>query len=131
VNNLSTALAALTGLTYGVMKYYLAGRDPDSRLGHPLQPTVAKAHLLVVPVVVFAFGLLFRSHALQRLKGKETRGPSSGALMLLFFAPLVFTGYGVQALPDARAVGWAHAALGVLFALYWLVHLKRSGSAAS
>lgn len=130
LNNVGILLASVSGVTYGVMKYVLAGRDPYSRLGHPLQPAFLKWHILVVPIVVFTFGLLVRGHALPRLAAREKRTLGTGGLMLLVFAPLTFSGYAIQAAPDARWIGWGHAALGALFCLYYVGHLLRERALA-
>jgi hypothetical protein len=48
--------------------------------------------------------------------------------MLWIFTPLVLSGYVVQMLVSrsaTRAVGWTHAALGLVFILGYVVHPKR------
>jgi hypothetical protein len=126
VNRIGVALAGASGIVYGVMKYFLAGTNPDSRLGHPWQPWVLAAHVLAAPVAVFGLGLLWRSHALGRLQLGEREGRRSGLMILRVTPPLVFSGYLVQVLtgdPLRKATGWLHAALGVVFALAIVLHL--------
>jgi hypothetical protein len=126
VNRIGVALTAASGIVYGVMKYFLAGANPDSRLGHPWQPWVLAAHVLAAPVAVFGLGLLWRSHALGRLQLGEREGRRSGLTILRVAPPLVVSGYLVQVLtggPLRKATGWLHAALGVAFALAFVLHL--------
>jgi hypothetical protein len=126
INRIGVALAGASGIVYGVMKYFLAGTDPDSRLGHPWQPAVLAAHVLAAPVAVFGLGLLWRSHALGRLQLGEREGRRSGLTILRLAPPLVFSGYLVQVLtgdPLKTATGWLHAVLGVAFALAFALHL--------
>lgn len=123
------ALVSASGLLLAVLKYFLAGFDPDSRLGHPWQPAVVAAHVLVAPVAVFVLGLLWRAHALSRLKSGEREGRSSGTALTAIGLPLVLSGYVVQVLTGEAArrwTGWLHAALGLVFALAFVLHLPGS-----
>jgi hypothetical protein len=126
INRIGVALTAASGIVYGVMKYFLAGSDPDSRLGHPWQPAVLAAHVLAAPVAVFGLGLLWRGHALGRLQLGEREGRRSGLTIFRIAPPLVASGYLVQVLtgdPLKKATGWLHAALGVAFALAFVLHV--------
>ena len=123
------ALVSASGVLLAVLKYFLAGSDPDSRVGHPWQPAVTAAHVLAAPVAVFVLGLLWRSHALSRLKNGEPEGRSSGTTLTMIGLPLVLSGYVVQVLTAATArkwTGWFHAALGLIFALAFALHLPGS-----
>jgi hypothetical protein len=128
-NHVGIALVGGSGVVYGLMKYVLSGSEPDSRLGHPMQPAVAKLHILAAPIAVFGLGLLFRRHALARLFGGEVEGRRSGSLMTWLFVPLCFSGYLVQAITGEAArrwTGWTHAAVGLLFAAAYAFHPRRS-----
>jgi len=127
-NHAALAAVSLTGLVYGVARYFLHNPDPDSRLGHPWQPGLAKAHILVAPLAVFGLGLLVRRHALARLKSGERNGRRTGSALLWLALPVALSGYLVQvfvAQPATRLTGWAHAALGCLFILAYAFHPKR------
>ena len=122
-------LVSASGLVYGVMKYLLAGSDPDSRLGHPWQPAVLAAHVLAAPVAVFAMGLLLRAHALPQLKRGEREGRTTGLALTAVGMPLVFSGYLVQVFTGEslrKWTGWIHAAVGLLFAIAFLMHMPGS-----
>ncbi len=127
-NHAALAAVSLTGLAYGLFKYFVPSPDPDSRIGHPWQPGLMKLHLLVAPLAVFGVGLLVRRHALARIRQGERSGRKTGALMLWLFLPLTLSGYLIQAFvaPGAvRATGWSHAGLGVSFFLGYALHPKR------
>ena len=125
-------LTGLSGLVYAVMKYLMAGSDPDSRLGHPWQPDVLKAHILVAPILLFGLGIVFRVHVAVQLQREERDGRRAGLAIAALVVPLVFSGYLLQALTGEVArqwTGWLHTALGLVFALLYLGHSRRRGGA--
>ncbi|HEY1251780.1 MAG TPA: hypothetical protein VGH97_11370 [Thermoanaerobaculia bacterium] len=127
-NHAALAAISVTGLLYGIFKYWVPSPDPESRAGHPLQPLWLKSHVLIAPFAVFGVALLLRRHALARIRSGEKNGRRTGVAMLWIFAPLALTGYLIQVLVASgptHAAGYAHAALGVLFALGYAVHPKR------
>jgi hypothetical protein len=128
LNHLACALVGLSGIAYGVMKYFLPASDPDSRVGHPWQLPTLKVHVLTAPFLIFALGLVFSGHALARLKGGEDPGRASGTGLLGLAAPLILTGPLIQVLTgDAarRWTGWVHAALGAVYVLAYAAHLLK------
>jgi len=128
LNHLACAVVGLTGLAYGAMKYFMAGSDPDSRVGHPWQQPMLKIHVLTAPLMIFALGLVFSGHALARFRAGEDTGRASGAGLLALAAPLVLTGPLIQVLTgDAarRWTGWIHAGLGVVYILAYAAHLLK------
>jgi len=130
-NHAALVAVSLSGLAYGVFKYFVPGSDPDSRIGHPWQPVMLKAHILVAPLAVFAIGLLFRRHALARIQSGEPIGRRSGVLMFWLLLPLTASGYLVQVFVETtpvRAAAWSHAGLGVAFLLGYAFHPKRKAS---
>lgn len=127
-NHAALVAVSLTGLVYGVFKYWIPSPDPDSRAGHPLQPVFMKAHLLVAPFALIGVGLLLRRHALARMRQGEHEGRRTGALMFWILLPLALTGYLVQVFVEpgfVRGSGWAHAALGLVFVFGYALHPKR------
>ena len=92
LNHLACALVGLSGVAYGVMKYFLTGSDPDSRVGHPWQQPMLKAHVLAAPFLVFALGLVLQRPRARRLKGGADPGRTSGSGLLGLAAPLILTG---------------------------------------
>ena len=122
-------LAAASGFLYGIAKYFLANPDPDSRVGNPWQPVFLAAHVLAAPAAVFAMGLLLRGHVLPRIRRGEREGRRTGLTLLTIGLPLVLSGYLVQVFTGEtarQATGWLHAAVGVLFALTFLLHMPAS-----
>jgi hypothetical protein len=127
-NHAALAAVSLSGVVYGVFKYFVPNPDPDSRVGHPLLPVMLKAHVLFAPLAVFGLGLLLRRHALARVRRGETDGRRTGALMLWLIAPLILSGYLIQVFVEpglVRGTGWSHAGLGAIFLLGYAIHPKR------
>ncbi len=127
-NHAALAAVALTGIAYGVVRYFMHSPDPDSALGHPWQPFLLKAHIVLAPFAVFGVGLLLRRHALARRRSGEINGRRTGNSMLWLFLPLVLTGYLVQVITAreaARVMGWGHAILGVFFVTGYALHPKQ------
>ena len=125
INHVGWSLTALSGIVYGVLKYFAAAPDPDSRLAHPWQPAVLALHVLAAPIAVFGFGLLFRRHALTQLTAGVRERRRTGTAMTLLAIPVAMSGYVVQTLTgDAarRWVGWGHAALGLVYAIGYALH---------
>ena len=124
-SHIGWTLVGLSGLIYGVLKYFGANADLDSRVAHPWQPAILAAHVLAAPVAVFGLGLLFRRHALAKLSSGEGERRRTGTAMTMLAIPLVLSGYFVQALTgDAarRWTGWGHAALGLLYVIGYVLH---------
>ena len=127
-NHSALVAVSLTGLAYGIFKYGIPSPDPDSRAGHPWQPILLKAHILVAPFAIMGVGLLLRRHALARMRQGERNGRRTGVAMLWLFAPLALSGYLIQVFVEPATVrwtGWIHAVLGALFLLGYALHPKR------
>jgi len=128
-NHAGWALVSATGIFYGVLKYFAHNPDPESRLGHPWQPGVLAAHLLVAPAAVFALGLVLRRHALARWRRGDREGRRTGGIVLFWGFALILSGYLLPVLTgDAarRWTGWIHAGIGLIVAGAYALHPKRS-----
>jgi hypothetical protein len=59
-NHSALIAISVTGVVYGVFKYFVPSPDPNSRAGHPFQPWAMKAHLLIAPFAICGIGLILR-----------------------------------------------------------------------
>jgi hypothetical protein len=120
------AITTATGLVYWVMKDLMRPRDEFSVLGHPWQPHMLAAHLMIAPVLVFALGLIAREHILEGIRSRGAfAGWRTGLSLLGLAAPMVLSGYGLQVITDVetrRVVGLVHLFSGALFATLFLAH---------
>jgi len=133
LQNASVAAVGLSGLAYGVLKYFMAGADPDSRVGNPWTQPALKAHVLAAPFLVFALGLVFSAHGLKRFRAGEPDGRVTGIGLLWIVAPVILSGYLVQVLTGEAArtwTGWIHTAIGVLYLAGYVAHLLKKRPSA-
>ena len=94
--HLATLLVGGTGLLYAWMRYLLDPVDAFAVVNHPWQPHVQHLHVVAAPVLVFAAGLVWRSHvqACRRLGIRERH--KTGAALAWTLLPMVASGYLLQ-----------------------------------
>lgn len=121
----SSGATGLTGLVYWWMKHRMVPVDPWAAINHPLQPWVLKAHILVAPVMVFAVGLIASEHIWRHYRRGVRKGRRSGLTALWVFAPMVLSGYLIQAVTHVgtlEALAWVHLGTGALYLLGMVAH---------
>lgn len=124
----TSLLTALTGVGYFWTKYLVESSEPWAVINHPWQPWLLKAHILVAPLMVFAIGMIAVRHVWKHFRGGMRLARRSGVSMALSLAPMVLTGYLIQAITGEtllRAMAISHIALGALFSLALAVHYLR------
>lgn len=130
----SSILTGLTGVVYFGMEHFLQPVDPWAVINHPLQPWVLKAHILVAPVMVFAIGLIAADHIWRHFRQRVRAGRRSGLVAMAVLAPMVLSGYLIQAVTHQgwlAVVVWTHVGTGVLYLVALVGHhrifRKRNG----
>jgi hypothetical protein len=121
----TSILTAVTGVVYLWMKYFVVNDDLFAVVNHPLQPAVLKAHILVAPLLTFAIGLVAVRHIWRHIQARVQRGRRSGLATAFMVAPMILTGYVVQAVTGEgllRAMALSHIGLGVIYALGLVAH---------
>lgn len=124
----SVALAGATGLVYGWMRYLAEPVDEWAIVNHPWEPNMKALHILLVPLLVFACGLLWRTHVWGRIQAGYPHRRRTGILLALLLAPMVVSGYALQVAVDESwrlAWIWLHGVTGCLWVLGYLVHQLR------
>ncbi len=108
-----------SGILYAVVRYGLASQDPLSPV-HPAQPLVQHAHVWTAPLLVFALGLIWKSHAWAATRGDVDRRRRSGFHLMLTAGPMALSGYFLQTAVDP---GWRRAwiAVHLTASLLWLL----------
>ena len=125
----SSALTALTGTVYGIMKYFLVSSDPFAVINHPWQPFFLKAHILAAPVMVFAVGIVFRRHVIDRWRSGSAKGRRSGAMITGLFLPMVLSGYLIQVVTGGlllEGMVWSHLITAASFVAGFGKHRRHS-----
>jgi len=121
----TSAATTATGVGFFWTKYLVESSDPWAVVNHPLQPWFLKAHILVAPLMVFAVGMITTRHIWAHFRSGTPHGRRSGIIAFLALAPMVATGYLIQAVTHAgwlRAMAISHIVFGTLFALGLSVH---------
>lgn len=136
LHHLANLLVGLTGLVYLWMAWLLPPPDDWAVVNHPWQPHVQHLHVLVAPLLVFAVGLMWRSHVLLRLRLQGGLRLDSGSLLLFLLLPMVVSGYALQVSSAEQwrtAWSWLHVVTGGLWVLGYVVHFlrRRQRAAAS
>jgi hypothetical protein len=96
LNYISNFVVGLTGLVYGFFLYFHEGADEFSRVTHPLQVVSQDLHVVTAPLLVFACGVILKTHVLERLGHRDPKKKFSGWMLLLAMVPMVVSGYLVQ-----------------------------------
>lgn len=119
------------------MKYAMKSDDPFAVVNHPMQPFLLSAHVIVAPLLVFAFGWIFGNHIAPGYYANRTASRwRSGAFNAVVLLPMIASGYLSQiATADAmrHAMAVAHWVSSAFFVVAYTTHLltKKNGERAS
>jgi hypothetical protein len=123
---IAVALTTITGVVFAVMKYAMKSDDPFAVVNHPWQPSMLSAHVVVVPLLVFALGWIFGNHIAPGLTNHTTPKWKSGAFTMAILAPMILSGYFMQvatADPTRKAMAVLHWVTSAFFVIAYVVHL--------
>ena len=113
--HVATLLVGGGGLVYAWMRYLVRPSDPFAVVNHPWQPAVQHLHVLAAPLLVFAIGLIWKTHAWPGVRLRVAARRSSGLALFATAAPMIASGSLLQ---TATVPYWRRA---------WLViHLAAS-----
>lgn len=119
-------VVTVTGIAYFFMKYLMDSGDPFAVINHPWEPVMLAAHVLAAPLTILAFGMLFRSHVLKKLRSRRRSARRSGWMSLSSFTVMALSGYLLQVLSDPawlRIAVWIHVVSSVAFVVAYGAHL--------
>ena len=135
--HIAAALTAITGAVFAFMKYAMESDDPFAVVNHPLQPFMLSAHVVVAPLLVFAFGWIFGNHIAPGYANSNVPKRKSGLFNATIILPMIASGYLLQiATADAtrKAMAIAHWVSSAFFVIAYVVHLltrKKNGDVSS
>jgi hypothetical protein len=122
--HVANLLVGGTGLVYAWFRYFAMPVDEFSAV-HPAQGLAQHAHVLAAPLLVFALGLVWRSHVWAGFRLGSPGRRRSGVTLLALAAPMIASGYLLQV---AVEPGWrnawvvVHVAASALWLAGTLVH---------
>jgi hypothetical protein len=123
--NVLVSLVSITGVIYFVMKYLMSSQDPFAVINHPWEPTMLSAHIVLSPLLVLSFGVIFRSHILKKFYSDERANRRTGWTSLVCFGVMGFSGYLLQVVASPallRALVFIHVVSSLVFIVGYSVH---------
>jgi hypothetical protein len=132
----SLALTTVTGGIFAWMKYAMTSDDPFAVANHPWQPYMLDTHVVLAPFLLFALGLIFRSHIWRKYRGRKPHRRWSGIGAMSLIVPMVLSGYLLQTGTNEtfrKAMAVTHWIASGLFVASYLLHQfsRRNGAAPS
>jgi len=123
---LSSGLVALSGVVYGYLLYFGEFEDEFGPVSHPWSPALQTSHVVVAPLFVFALGMIWNYHIVQKLASGARPRRRTGILLLSQTLPMIASGYLLQVSVDPwwRDVWiWSHVVTSLLFCVALIGHL--------
>lgn len=118
----ATGAVGATGLLYALFAYCMAPEDPMDVVNHPWQPVTLSAHVIAAPLWMFAFGVVWHSHVLPKLRTGARPRRRTGLTLLLLALPMAASGYLLQtSVEESWRDLWIVTHVGT--SLLWLVVL--------
>lgn len=117
-------LTILHGLFYFIVKYFFQVESEYGARPHWSQTYLQSTHVLLSPLFLFAFGMLWNSHIVVKFKNSRLKR-FSGLSLLATCLIMVISGYGVQAFYEESSKAfnvWAHLVTGLLFVVVYPLH---------
>lgn len=123
---LANFFCVATGLAYAWMVYVLRPVNEWDVFNHPWQKEVQALHILVVPLLLFAIGMIWKRHIQARIFRKDQTRIFSGQILVLILFPMIFSGYLLQVSSDAQwrtIYGQVHLWTSLVWSVMFLVHV--------
>lgn len=120
-----SVLTGLTGVVYWWMENMMEPVSEFAVINHPWQPWVLKAHIIAAPLLVFGVGLIAMDHIWKHFRLGIRAGKRSGTTTMWVLAPMVVSGYLIQAVTSPgwlTALAWTHLVTGLVFLVGLAVH---------
>lgn len=125
---LANFLSVGTGLVLAWMIYFLRPVNEWDVFNHPWQKYVQSLHIIVVPLLFFAVGIIWKNHIHKRLFKQTEARKFSGRLLVLILFPMIFSGYFLQISQEElwRTIyQQIHIWSSLIWSLTFLVHVFR------
>lgn len=123
---LAQFLTVATGFVLAWMIYLLKPVNEWDVFNHPWQKHVQGLHILVVPLLIFVVGIIWKKHIQERLFRRGQPRKFSGWILILILFPMVFSGYLLQVSSEEfwrNLHGQIHLWTSLVWSLMFLVHI--------
>ena len=123
---LSSGLVTLSGVGYGYLLYFGQQEDEFGLSTHPWQPALQWSHVVVAPLFVFALGMIWNYHIVQKLASGARPRRRTGILLLSQTLPMIVSGYLLQVAVDEWWEDfwtWSHIVTSLWFCAAFGAHL--------
>jgi len=97
-------LALITGIGYFLILHYFKIVTQYGVRPNPWQGYWQGAHILVVPALVFAIGMLWKDHIYPKYQKREQRKRKSGLILIISFFLMGITGYLIQVMGGVETI---------------------------
>lgn len=117
-------LTILHGIIYWIVKDFMGVQTEYGLRPHWFQTYAQAVHILLSPLLVIAFGMLWKEHIVKFFT-KKTKKLISGSLLVASLLLITFSGYFIQILyiPSLKIWAvWIHIVLSFLFVVAYLRH---------
>jgi uncharacterized membrane protein len=124
--HLTSYLTILHGFLYALIKYFLKVETEYGVRAHEYQSLTQAIHIVLSPLLIFSFGLLFKDHIYPKLVRFREKKLSGTALVVIFIL-MSFSGYLVQVVyqeSPREFFIWIHIITSALWTLFYLIHHK-------
>lgn len=115
----------VTGMVYGWLRYFTDPVDEFALYNHPSEPGLRDVHLLLAPLCLFLWGVIWRSHVWARFRGGMQKRRRTGIALMALVLPMVLSGYMLQVAVDESLRQlwiWTHGITGSGWILLYALH---------
>lgn len=112
------------GVIYFVLKYFMQVESEYGLRPHPYQSLIQGIHIVLSPLLIFAFGLLFKDHIVRMYKNAIYKR-KTGITLTLTMIIMILSGYLVQVIYQQNpkmVIAYIHIAVSGVFTLAYLIH---------
>ena len=112
------------GAVYGIYKYFFIVETEYGPRPHSMQGFWQGTHILGSVLLVFTFGVLWKTHILKMLHNSFVKR-RSGILLVLTLSITILSGYLVQVIYQnsfKELIAFLHIGVGIIFGLGYIYH---------
>jgi hypothetical protein len=118
----------IIGVIYAILKYCFITDGEFGPESHPIQPYFQYAHILLVPLMVFVFGLLFGDHILVKVRNSSLKKWLSGYSLILTILLVTLSGYLLQLplMSSRQFMIIFHCVVAAIWTIAYIFHARGS-----